>query len=234
MSKILIVPDVHGRTFWHQAKELVDQVDQIVFLGDYLDPYPHEGISFNEAFEEFNEILEFKKEYPDIVTLLVGNHDMHYIIDEFMNCSRRNMEMQGQLHELYNSNLDLFKLIHTESDWLFSHAGVYKNWMDKYELTLDDLNLQTFLNSHWPALEDLSWYRGGDNSVGSCIWADIRESVDYGLIPNYKQVVGHTQLNEKPYISDKIACLDVRRCFILDTETNEINEPSEAFSETIN
>ena len=234
MSKILIVPDVHGRTFWHQAKELVDQVDQIVFLGDYLDPYPHEGISFDEAFEEFNKILEFKKEYPDLVTLLVGNHDMHYIIDEFMNCSRRNMEMHDQLPELYNSNLDLFKLIHTEGDWMFSHAGVYKNWMDKYELTLDDLNLQTFLNSHWPALEDLSWYRGGDNSVGSCIWADIRESVNYGLIPNYKQVVGHTQLNEKPYISDKIACLDVRRCFILDTETNEINELSEEFSKTIN
>ena len=222
MSKILIVPDVHGRAFWHQAKELVDQVDRIVFLGDYLDPYPHEGISFDEAFEEFNEILEFKKEYPDLVTLLVGNHDMHYIIDEFMNCSRRNIEMQGQLHELYNSNLDLFKLIHTEGDWLFSHAGVYKNWMDKYEFTLDDLNLQTFLNSHWPALEDFSLYRGGQNSVGSCIWADIRESVGHDLIPNYKQVVGHTQLNEKPYISDKIACLDVRRCFILDTETGEI------------
>jgi hypothetical protein len=234
MSKILIVPDVHGRTFWHRATELVDKVDQIVFLGDYLDPYPHEGISFDEAFEEFNEILEFKKEYPDLVTLLVGNHDMHYIINEFMNCSRRNIEMQGQLHDLYNSNLDLFKLIHIEDDWIFSHAGVYKNWMEKYEFTLDDLNLQTFLNSHWPALEDLSWYRGGDNSVGSCIWADIRESVNYDLIPNYKQVVGHTQLNEKPYITDKIACLDVRRCFILDTETNEINEPSEEFSETIN
>lgn len=234
MSKILIVPDVHGRTFWHRAIELVDQVDQIVFLGDYLDPYPHEGISFDEAFEEFNEILEFKKEYPDLVTLLVGNHDMHYILDEFMNCSRRNIEMQGQLHELYNSNLDLFKLIHTEDDWMFSHAGVYKNWMEKYGFTLDDLNLQTFLNSHWPALEDLSWYRGGDNSVGSCVWADIRESVNYGLIPDYKQVVGHTQLNEKPYITDKIACLDVRRCFILDTETNEIKELSEEFSETIN
>jgi hypothetical protein len=234
MSKILIVPDVHGRTFWHRATELVDKVDQIVFLGDYLDPYPHEGISFDEAFEEFNEILEFKKEYPDLVTLLVGNHDMHYIINEFMNCSRRNIEMQGQLHDLYNSNLDLFKLIHIEDDWIFSHAGVYKNWMEKYEFTLDDLNLQNFLNSQWPALEDLSWYRGGDNSVGSCVWADIRESVDYGLIPNYKQVVGHTQLNEKPYISDKISCLDVRRCFILDTETNEINEPSEEFSETIN
>ena len=222
MSKILIVPDVHGRTFWHQAKELVDQVDRIVFLGDYLDPYQHEGISFDEAFEEFHEILKFKKEYPDLVTLLVGNHDMHYMIDEFMNCSRRNIEMQDQLHELYNSNLDLFKLIHFEDDCIFSHAGVYKAWMDKYEFTLENLNLQTFLNSHWPALEDLSWYRGGHNSVGSCIWADIRESIDSELIPNYKQVVGHTQLNEKPYITNKIACLDVRRCFILDTNAGTI------------
>jgi hypothetical protein len=222
MSKILIVPDVHGRAFWHRAMELVDQVDQIVFLGDYLDPYSHEGISFDLALEEFNKILEFKKEYPDLITLLVGNHDMHYIIKDFMDCSRRNTDMLDQLHELYNSNLDLFNLIHIEDDWIFSHAGVYKGWMDKYEFTLEDLNLKTFLGSHWPALEDLSWYRGGYNSVGSCVWADLRESVKNELFPGYKQVVGHTQLNEKPYITDKIMCVDVRRCFILDTITGKI------------
>ena len=222
MSKILIVPDVHGRAFWHRAMELVDQVDQIVFLGDYLDPYSHEGISFDLALEEFNKILEFKKEYPDLITLLVGNHDMHYIIKDFMDCSRRNMDMLDQLHKLYNSNLDLFNLIHIEDDWLFSHAGVYKGWMDKYEFTLEDLNLKTFLGSHWPALEDLSMYRGGYNYVGSCIWADIRESVKNELFPGYKQIVGHTQLNDKPYITDKIACVDVRRCFILDTITGKI------------
>ena len=222
MSKILIVPDVHGRAFWHRALELVDQVDQIVFLGDYLDPYSHEGISFDLALEEFNKILEFKKEYPDLITLLVGNHDMHYIIKDFMDCSRRNTDMLDQLHKLYNSNLDLFNLIHIEDDWLFSHAGVYKGWMDKYEFTLEDLNLKTFLGSHWPALEDLSMYRGGYNYVGSCIWADIRESVKNELFPGYKQIVGHTQLNNKPYITDKIACVDVRRCFILDTITGKI------------
>jgi hypothetical protein len=222
MSKILIVPDVHGRAFWHRALELVDQVDQIVFLGDYLDPYSHEGISFDLALEEFNKILEFKKEYPDLITLLVGNHDMHYIIKDFMDCSRRNTDMLDQLHKLYNSNLDLFNLIHIEDDWLFSHGGVYKGWMDKYEFTLEDLNLKTFLGSHWPALEDLSWYRGGYNSVGSCVWADLRESVKNELFPGYKQVVGHTQLNEKPYITDKIMCVDVRRCFILDTITGKI------------
>ena len=222
MSKILIVPDVHGRAFWHRALELVDQVDQIVFLGDYLDPYSHEGISFDLALEEFNKILEFKKEYPDLITLLVGNHDMHYIIKDFMDCSRRNTDMLDQLHKLYNSNLDLFNLIHIEDDWLFSHGGVYKGWMDKYEFTLEDLNLKTFLGSHWPALEDLSMYRGGYNYVGSCVWADIRESLKNELFPGYKQVVGHTQLNDKPYIKDNIACVDVRRCFILDTITGQI------------
>ena len=222
MSKILIVPDVHGRAFWHRAMELVDQVDQIVFLGDYLDPYSHEGISFDLALEEFNKILEFKKEYPELVTLLVGNHDMHYIIEDFMDCSRRNTAMLDQLHKLYNSNLDLFNLIHIEDDWLFSHAGVYKGWMDKYEFTLEDLNLKTFLDSHWPALEDLSMYRGGYNYVGSCVWADIRESLKNELFPGYKQVVGHTQLNDKPYITDNIVCVDVRRCFILDTITGKI------------
>lgn len=222
MSKILIVPDVHGRAFWHRALELVDQVDQIVFLGDYLDPYSHEGIYFDLALEEFNKILEFKKEYPELVTLLVGNHDMHYIIEDFMDCSRRNTAILDQLHKLYNSNLDLFNLIYIEDDWLFSHAGVYKGWMDKYEFTLDDLNLKTFLGSHWPALEDLSMYRGGSNYVGSCVWADIRESVKNELFPGYKQIVGHTQLNDKPYITDKIACVDVRRCFILDTITGKI------------
>jgi hypothetical protein len=222
MSKILVVPDVHGRAFWHRAMELVDQVDQIVFLGDYLDPYSHEGISFDLALEEFNKILEFKKEYPDLITLLVGNHDMHYIIKDFMDCSRRNTDMLDQLHELYNSNLDLFNLIHIEDDWLFSHAGVYKGWMDKYEFTLEDLNLKTFLGAHWPALEDLSWYRGGYNSVGSCVWADIRESTKHEVFPGYKQVVGHTQLNDKPIITDSIMCVDVRRCFILDTITGKI------------
>ena len=44
-SKILIIPDVHGRTFWHYAKDHVDEYDKIIFLGDYLDPYRYEGIT---------------------------------------------------------------------------------------------------------------------------------------------------------------------------------------------
>ena len=43
-KKILVVPDEYGRTFWKEpVKNYIDQVDRIVFLGDYLDPYRGEG-----------------------------------------------------------------------------------------------------------------------------------------------------------------------------------------------
>jgi predicted phosphodiesterase len=64
MSKIIIVPDVHGRTFWRLAKEKINEVDQVVFLGDYLDPYPVEGISPKKAIEELKKIIDFKKRIP--------------------------------------------------------------------------------------------------------------------------------------------------------------------------
>ena len=38
----LIIPDVHGRDFWKDAANRFP--GNIVFLGDYLDPYPLEEI----------------------------------------------------------------------------------------------------------------------------------------------------------------------------------------------
>ncbi|MDE5880282.1 MAG: hypothetical protein K2H60_01000 [Muribaculaceae bacterium] len=40
---IIVIPDLHGRTFWKEAVEKYPDADTI-FLGDYLDPYPNEGI----------------------------------------------------------------------------------------------------------------------------------------------------------------------------------------------
>ena len=228
MSKILIVPDVHGRKFWHKAKEMIDEVDQVVFLGDYLDPYSREGITFEDALNEFEQILEFKEKHSDKVVLLVGNHDMHYIQLEFMNCSRLNVYRRVEIHDLFMNNIDKFQLIHEIDKYLFSHAGVYLEWTKKYEITLEELfDFKTFIQNRWQTLEDVSYTRGGWNKVGSCVWADIRESVENELPVMFKrQIVGHTQMQEKPYITTRIACLDVRKCFMLDTKTHEINEIS--------
>ena len=42
-KKILIIPDVHGRTFWRAALE-TGNYEKVIFLGDYVDPYVYEGI----------------------------------------------------------------------------------------------------------------------------------------------------------------------------------------------
>lgn len=225
MSKILIVPDVHGRSFWHRAEELVNDVDKIVFLGDYLDPYGYEGITFDMALEEFEKILEFKDKYNDKVVLLIGNHDCHYISTSFMDCSRLNYLKRQDIHELYMKHIDKFNLVWEYDKWLFSHAGVHQEWMELCQFTIDDLkDFKTFREENFPSLACLSFYRGGWNTVGSCVWADIRESIKHELLPEFHHIVGHTQLEANPYRDKNITCVDVRRCFILDTETEEIKD----------
>ena len=68
-KRLVIIPDVHGRGFWRDAVR-DDPDGEFLFLGDYLDPYELEGISEAEAFRGLEDILEFKKENPDRVTLL--------------------------------------------------------------------------------------------------------------------------------------------------------------------
>ena len=70
---MIVIPDVHGRTFWKDAVKNKEN-EEIIFEGDYLDPYPNENIPPGNALENFKEIIEFKKQHPDNVILLVGNH----------------------------------------------------------------------------------------------------------------------------------------------------------------
>ena len=157
---------------------------------------------------------------------------MHYIKTEFMDCSRLNVWRRAEVHDLFMNNIDKFQLIHEVDNYLFSHAGIYNKWMNKYELSLDDLrDYKSFLKNRWETLQDVSYQRGGWDEVGSCVWADIRESVENELYSNKRQIVGHTQMESKPYITSRIACLDVRKCFILDTKTHEINEVTEEIPE---
>lgn len=61
MKEIIAIPDIHGRTFWKSVKN--DKSDSIIiFLGDYLDPYPHENITFEDALANFEEIIDFAKD----------------------------------------------------------------------------------------------------------------------------------------------------------------------------
>lgn len=217
--KILIVPDVHGRTFWREAVIRINEVDKVVFLGDYLDPYPWEDISRRDAIEEFEKIIEFKREHPDKVVLLLGNHDCAYCFN-FGSASRYDYENEFEIEDLFGSNINLFRLYHKEGRYLFSHAGITNDWLKTYLPEYDIERFTTLTTKELiPFLWKISFFRGGNDNTGSIIWSDVREE---DREPTFYQIFGHTQLERDPIIKDTYACLDVRMCFSLDTESGQI------------
>ena len=253
MSKILIIGDVHGRQFWKDAcLNHKDEFEKIVFLGDYVAPYRYEGIGNEQAIAVFKEVLDFKKDNADKVVLLFGNHDGSYLKDDICLC-RTDQKNWDLLNGIYMDNLDLFDLAwETEIDgkrYFLSHAGVRKGWLkcvagewfawdDIDKLPPADMFNNAFHKAYEEGQDELresfeyligvySFYRGyGGWDYGSIVWADIRE---YGNeedieFPGVIFVCGHTQLENKPIIESWVADLDVRRPFVLDTETGKIEE----------
>ena len=98
MKTLIIVPDVHGRTFWKDVMEYKDT--PIVFLGDYLDPYPRENIGKQQAIDNFLEILDYAKQNNN-VTLLLGNHDMEYSIGTHICDCRRDVKNYKTIQNLF-------------------------------------------------------------------------------------------------------------------------------------
>lgn len=107
-SRLLIIPDVHGRAFWRDAVEKAGEMP-VVFLGDYLDPYPDEAISPEETWEGFVDIVALKKDQPDRVTLLLGNHDLAYVNSAIAG-SRFDRRNAKRNRAFFFENMDLFDL----------------------------------------------------------------------------------------------------------------------------
>lgn len=231
MTKWVIIPDVHGRRFWRSAVQGHEE-DKIIFLGDYVDPYDREEIPAGKAFDELKDILAFKKEHPDNVVLLLGNHDMGYL-DPAICCCRMDFCREKQIGDLLREHLDLFDIVHVEEaesgPVLFSHAGIAERWVKKNKKILgkkhfDPLVLNEMLHDEaerkrlFAALADVSWYRGGPDAVGSPVWADVREfAAGERFIDGYLHIFGHSLHEGGPIgIRQRGICLDCARAFLLD------------------
>ena len=241
MRKILVIPDIHGRSFWKESVEkYTDEVDKVMFLGDIVDPYPDENITRKEAINILKETIEYKKKYKDKVILLYGNHDASYALPNFIRCTRFDSSNAYKIKEIYYSHKDLFKLAHEEvlngKKYLFTHAGLMNSWIKRHEKligeqTVESLNGLAKLRIGSAILSEMSRYRSwtGEES-GSILWSDIQEKIsddstidniiteDDAIVEGYDyQIFGHTFL-ERPIITDKWACLDCQKAFILDEE----------------
>lgn len=202
--KTIAIGDTHGRNIWQDIvnKELGSS-DKIIFLGDYFDT--HDNISAIEQIHNFKEILEVKRNYPNKIVLLIGNHDYHYLkgISEHYSGYQnfKTLDIQVILHEALDENL--LQMCYIEGNYIFTHAGLSKTWCQKnlgVNTFTDNIVLQQAVNDLFKYQPNSFRFTSGKNysSTGnditqSPIW--IRpESLGQDKLDGYEFVVGHTQV----------------------------------------
>ena len=234
---MIVIPDIHGRTFWKDSIKQSKKGEKIIFLGDYLDPYPFENISVSDAIDNFLEIIKFKEENKDRVILLLGNHDIYYY-KHLTGPSRYSYEYKDTIEKIFDEYHDFFQIAYETENTLFTHAGYLPKWASNVK-TLFDIEVLPNAESinkliDKEALMMISFERGGRYGYGSCIWADVSEHGYSKSIDKY-QIFGHTlQLNladyyktgdikdGNPIINDNYAMLDCRHAFYYNEQTKEL------------
>jgi hypothetical protein len=234
---ILTIGDIHGRSIWkdiifggetefffwkssieHGYLKFDDnydfhKFDKIIFVGDYVDSYDIDNATILENLED---IVLFAKTYPDLVVLLLGNHDVQYIVQNEC-CSGYRGEMRAALNRIFNDNKNLFKIAFLDVykgenrtiKTLWTHAGVTKGWhtgllrdvnSPRYKHTdffigSDNWKIDKLLNVAWNLKVD-NLYNVDNSSGGLDLWAGplwVRPHIlDEYYLEGYDQVVGHT------------------------------------------
>lgn len=216
-NKILIVPDVHGRDFWIEPCN--DWNGDIIFLGDYHDPYTFQ-VSVKKSIKNLQLLVDFYEANKDRCKMIIGNHDGNYLIHTNFADRQDNYNYNLVKSQLQKLNL---KVGYKIDDFIFSHAGILDEWLKIHNLSIDET---LDLNINDRSLEDVSPYRGGYSKCGGPLWGDVNEFDTLQLFTDtkYYQIFGHSQQYQDPIITSYYACLDCRKCFILDLETKKIKE----------
>lgn len=245
MSKVLVIPDVHGSQYWKvNIQQYFNTCDICIFLGDFIN-------SFNEnergvyANNNLKEIIQLKKNNSEKVILLIGNHDLahcHFNHANNPHISGYEYNSSMMFSETLRENKDCFQVAVKIDDWVFSHAGFSKTWY-RWAKTITKVwtpifkhtprDPVDFANWMWKKNEcgpldfnPNSWDVTGDDPISSPEWIRIPSLFRDMFYPN--QFIGHTEIcGDKPmFITNKdntknIICLDSRGhnlSYILDTK----------------
>lgn len=236
--KIIVIPDVHGRSFWKDALPYAGEVP-IIFLGDYLDPYYEYAVvskmTQESVIQNFVEIIDLKKAYPDMVTLLLGNHDCEYMYGLSVCNDRCDKANHERIRSLFRENKDCFLLAAecriAGKQYIFSHAGMHMRWLDSHVKgwtlenmvkCINDMNAEALAapdpeqTDFARALAKRDKHRSGKDAVGSPIWADAESFMTEYLLADIIQVIGHTRTgNMQPVITSSAFFLDCGKIFLI-------------------
>ena len=204
--KTIAIGDIHGYKTWRKIIDQNEDADSIIFIGDYCDCYGH--FTVRSQIDNFLDILEYKRANLKKVKVLFGNHDEHYRRGSTQKCSGFQplikLDIEQHLHDAIKNGL--IQMCHQQGDILFTHAGVSKTWLREVGFYDSKNNqtvpsLETAINElficqprHFEFCMGETGSRKGDDVNQSPIW--IRPfSLRKDRIDNFRQVVGHTQVD---------------------------------------
>lgn len=198
--QIKVIGDLHGESYWKDIlTDTINNYDYIIFLGDYVDSFI---ISSKDINNNLIDLIKFKQTYSDKIILLWGNHDVQYryLNKPIFKCSGFRSQDQFILNNIFTKYHNCFQLSFQIKDWLFTHAGLNKQFLDflhnrfKQTIKIKDNNYSIYLNALFNANPDnfslVSYFRGGSSKFGSPLWMDLLEYTSDNKLP-INQVVGH-------------------------------------------
>ena len=211
------IGDSHARTCW---KSLVREDCINIFVGDYFDPYDY--VSPAEQLYNFQEILAFKRERPDTI-LEYGNHDLHYLITD-EHYSRYDAKFAPLYRQTLVESQSLFNGVAYPIGEiaLVTHAGVTKEWYEKYFGCYHSEPLSEVaqrINELWSANKQAfsfganvtEWRdHSGTSPTHSPLWIRPWILKDHNLFAgtDIKQIFGHTQTGGGVVIDGNLICVD--------------------------
>jgi len=195
MKKIIVIGDIHGRDTWRKIVDQNSDADLFIFVGDYLDSF---DIDIMTQMHNFRDIITFKKDNPDKVITLLGNHDFHYTSGCIGSYSGFDYSifynMKSELDGLIKEGI--LQIAYQFDKYLFTHAGVTKTWCTENNIDTDDL--VNSLNDHLMYKPIVFNFRVGkrhsaygDDITQGPLWVRPLSLLNDGL--DYIHIVGHTQ-----------------------------------------
>lgn len=209
-KRIIAIGDTHGRDIWKLFAGS-HKFDKFIFIGDYFDSA---DVFFEKQLTNFLDILEFKRQNPDKVVLLIGNHDFQYMHQYSQGETYSGYQLKNRkiIEHAFSTALSegLLQMCHIEGDIIFTHAGVTKTWCEDMKVDLD--NLENSINAKLLESPSPFRFRGfdpyGDDICQSPIWVRP-QSLAADSIDGYRQVVGHTRVRTIAILKDTLALIDV-------------------------
>lgn len=199
--KIISVGDSAGKRCWETINP--EEWDHIVMLGDLVDP--RDGIAAWQVIDNLKNLVQLKKDHPEKVILILGNHDNRYLYlgNPGFDCDPHDDTIELELHKIYKENIDLFQIAFQIENHLWTHAGVTKGWWRecvKHREGADQTQAAETINRIWKEdkynIYHVSAPRGGYNQYGGPCWAHSSELQASALLEGYHQVVGHNRVKD--------------------------------------